>query len=145
MKYVNIKGYTDEKFRRITGVKRKTFEKMLEILRPKKTELTAKGGPKPKLNLEDALLATLEYLREYRTYAHIAASYDMSESSICRIIKWVEDTLIADGTFSLPGRKALVESGADIEVVIIDAAETPIQRPKKNKSSGTQVRKNVTP
>ena len=38
------------------------------------------------------LLAALEYLREYRTYAHIAASYGIAESNIYRGIKWVEDT-----------------------------------------------------
>jgi len=32
MKFENIKSYRDEEFRRITGVKRATFEKMLEIL-----------------------------------------------------------------------------------------------------------------
>ena len=53
MKYENISSYSEAKFRRITGVKRATFEKMLEILRPAKAELTAKGGPKPKLCLED--------------------------------------------------------------------------------------------
>ncbi|MCI5890317.1 MAG: IS5/IS1182 family transposase, partial [Lachnospira sp.] len=31
MKYEIIKEYSDKKFRRITGVKRATFEKMLEI------------------------------------------------------------------------------------------------------------------
>jgi uncharacterized Fe-S cluster-containing radical SAM superfamily protein len=101
-----MQGYTDEKFRRITGVKRTTFEKMLEILRPAKEKLTSKGGPKPKLNLENMLLAALEYLREYRTYVHVAASYGVSESSIYRIIKWVEDVLIKNGTFSLPGKKS---------------------------------------
>jgi hypothetical protein len=70
MKNENMQGYTEVAFRRITGVKRTTFDKMLEILRPAKEALTAKGGPKPKLSLEDMLLATLEYLREYRTYAH---------------------------------------------------------------------------
>ena len=134
MKYENIKEYPDIKFRRITGVKRKTFDKMLEILRPAKAKLTAKGGPKPKLELENMLLAALEYLREYRTYAHIAVSYGVSESNIYRIIKWVEDTLIADGEFSLPGRKVLQKSDADIEVVIIDATETPIERPKKTEA-----------
>ena len=111
----------------------------------KKAELTAEGGPKPKLGLEDMLLAALEYLREYRTYAHVAASYGISESSIYRIIRWVEDILIADGTFSLPGRKVLLESDTDIEVVLIDAVETPIERPKKDKDSGIQARKNATP
>lgn len=145
MKYENIKEYKDEKFRRITGVKRITFEKMLDILRPAKEALTSKGGPKPKLSLEDMLLATLEYLREYRTYAHVAASYGVSESSIFRIIKWVEDTLIKDGTFSLPGRKALLESDVEFEVILIDAAETPIERPKRGKNSGTPARKRDTP
>ena len=69
VKYENIQKHPDEQFRRISGVKRETFEKMLTILRPAKSELTSKGGQKPKLYLEDMLLATLEYLRECRTYA----------------------------------------------------------------------------
>jgi hypothetical protein len=32
MKYETLASYPDDKFRRITGVKRLTFEKMLEIL-----------------------------------------------------------------------------------------------------------------
>jgi len=50
VKYENIQDYLDEQFRRITGVKRTTFEKMLTILHPAKHELTSKGGPKPKLS-----------------------------------------------------------------------------------------------
>ncbi|KEI34785.1 mobile element protein ISFw11 [Francisella sp. W12-1067] len=41
--------------------------------------------------------------------------------------------LFKDGQFSLPGRKALLKSDVDYEVVLIDATETPIERPKKNK------------
>ena len=145
MKYENMKEYSDEKFRRITGVKRTTFEKMLEILRPCKENLSSKGGPKPKLSLEDMLLATLEYLREYRTYAHVAASYGVSESSIYRIIKWVEDTLIKDGAFSLPdGRKALLKSDVEFQVVLIDATETPVERPKRGRKTGIPGRKSDT-
>ena len=144
MKYENIRGYADEKFRRITGVRRSTFEKMLEILRPEKEKLTTRGGPKPKLVLEDMLLAALEYLREYRTYAHAAASYGVSESSIFRIIKWVEDTLIKDGMFSLPGRKALLKSDIEFEVVLIDATESPIERPKRGRKTGIPERKSGT-
>jgi len=144
MKYEHIKEYKDAKFRRITGVKRKTFEKMLEILGPAKEQLASRGGPKPKLCLEDTLLATLEYLREYRTYAHVAASYGISESTMYRIIKWVEDTLVKDGTFSLPGRKALLESDVEYTVVLMDATETPIERPKRGRRNGTLVRKSVT-
>ena len=49
-----------------------------------------------------------------------------------RIVHRVEDKLIKSRKFSLPGKKALVSSNAQWEVVIIDAGESPIERPKKN-------------
>ena len=135
MKYETLQSYSDEQFRRITGVKRATFEKMLEILRPKLKEKLSKGGRKPKLNLEEMLLAAHEYWREYRTYAHIAASYGIHESNMHRLIKWVEDVLIKDGTFSLPGKKALLKSDVEYEVVLVDVTESPVERPKRGKNS----------
>ena len=75
------------------------------------------------------LLMTLEYLREYRTYFHISRSYGVSESTAYKTIKWVEDTLIKHPDFSLPGRKTLLEKNYD--TVLIDATESPIERPKK--------------
>ena len=33
MKYEKIEGYTEDNFRRITGVKRETFKKMVEIVK----------------------------------------------------------------------------------------------------------------
>ena len=120
MKYEIIKEYSDKKFRRITGVKRATFEKMLEILKKAYAEKHRRRGRKPKLSIENQLLAALEYWREYRTYAHIAASYGIAESNIYRSIKWIENTLIKDGTFSLPGKKELLKSDTDYEVVLID-------------------------
>ena len=146
MKYENIKDYTDEKFRRICGMKRKTFEKALEILSAKYAEEHSqnvrKSGRKPKLCMEDKLLATLEYLREYRTMAHIAASYGIAESNIQRIIRWVEDTLVKDGTFSLPGKKALVRSDIEYEIVQIDVTESPVERPKRGRKTTIPGRKN---
>jgi hypothetical protein len=131
MKYEIIKSYSDEQFRRITGIKRTTFAKMLEILRPKLREKLSKGGRKPTLPVEEMLLAALEYWREYRTYAHIAASYGIHESNMHRLIKWVEDVLIKDGTFSLPGKKALLKSDVEYEMVLIDVTESPVERPKR--------------
>ena len=144
MKYEKTAEYTDTKFRRITGVKQGTFEKMAEILRKGYAEKHRRRGRKPKLSIEDLLLATLEYLREYRTYAHIAASYGIAESNIYRGIKWVEDTLIQDGTFSLPGRKAALKSDMEYEVVLVDATESPIERPKKSKNGTIPERKSST-
>ncbi len=144
MKYEIIAEYSDTQFRRITGVKRGTFQKMVEILQKAYDDKHRRRGRTPKLSIEDLLLATLEYLREYRTYAHIAASYGIAESNIYRGIKWVEDTLIQDGTFSLPGRKAPLKSDMEYEVILVDATESPIERPQKNKDDTTQGRKSGT-
>ena len=144
MKYETLQTYSDEKFRRITGVKRETFSKMIDILLVAENKKRSKGGAKPRLTVENMLLAALEYWREYRTYANIAVEFNLSESQIFRIVKWVEDVLIKDGTFSLPGKKALLKSDTEYEIILIDATESPIERPKKGKNYTTPERKNGT-
>jgi hypothetical protein len=145
MKYEMIADYSNTKFRRITGVKRTTFQKMVNILQGAYAEKHRRRGRTPKLSIEDLLLATLEYLREYRTYAHIAASYGIAESNIYRGIKWVENTLIQDGTFSLPGQKAPLKSDMEYEVILVDATESPIERPQKSKDGTIPGRKSAIP
>ena len=135
MRFEQIKGEAQEEFRRLTGIKRTTFDIMVTILREAEALLKNQGGKPNKLTIEERLLMALEYLREYRTYFHISRSYGISESACYRNIRWVEDTLIKDGAFSLPGRKALLKSDVEYELVLIDATETPIERPKKNKSA----------
>lgn len=80
----------------------------------------------------------LEYIREYRTYFHVSQSYGVSESTAYDTIKWIEDTLIKHPDFALPGRKALLKSDMEYDLILIDATETPIERPKKSKSITTQ-------
>jgi len=72
---------------------------------------------------------TLEYLREYRTYYHISQNYNMSESGAYKIIILMANTLIKSKEFSLPKRKELLENNNQIEVILVDATETPIERP----------------
>ena len=134
MKYNQIKDLKAEKFRRLTGVKGSTFIKMCQILEEAEKKKKAKGGRRNKLCLEDQLLIALEYMREYRTYFHIGKSYGVSESSTYKTVRWVEDTLIKHPDFALPGRKALLKSDIDYEIILIDATETPIERPKKDRS-----------
>jgi len=131
MKYDQIKEMDDEKFRRLTGVKGKTFRAMIDILKEADNEKRAKGGRKSKLSIEDQLLMALEYMREYRTYFHISKSYGVSESSSYKTIKWIEDTLVKHPTFALPGRKALLKSDMEYELILVDASESPCERPKK--------------
>jgi hypothetical protein len=131
MRYDNIKNYRAEIFRRLTGVKPATFSVMVEVLVKAYAVKHVRGGRSSKLSIADMLLATLGYLREYRTYAHIAADFGISGSNLFRAVRWVEDTLIKDGRFHLPGRKALVKSDVQYEVMLVDATKTPCERPKK--------------
>lgn len=144
MKFEQIKKLEEEKFRRLTGVKKATFNKMVDILQEAELKKKARGGRKNKLSIEDRLLMSLEYIREYRTYFHVSQSYGLSESTAYDTIKWIEDTLIKHPDFALPGRKALLKSDMEYEVVLIDATETPIERPKKDKKNTIQAKRSAT-
>jgi hypothetical protein len=76
----------------------------------------------------------LEYMREYRTYFHIAQGYGIGESGCYRNIRWVEDTLVKHPDFGLPGRKKFLKSDIEYETLVIDGAEAPRERPKKEKT-----------
>ena len=141
MRYEDIKEYANGKFKRMTGVKKETFKKMQKVL---ETEWREFGRPS-KLNRADQLLLTLMYWREYRTQFHIAGTYGISEATVCRTIQKVEKTLINSGEFKLPGKKKLQDSDTIIEVVIVDAAEQPIERPKKSKNNSTVAKRSDTP
>ena len=134
----------DEKFRRLTGVYPKTFVAMVEILKGTQIKKKAKGGRPNKLKIEDMLLMALEYWREYRTYFHIGVNYGLSESNTYQTIKWVENVLIKDGVFSLPGKKALLGEDTEIEIILSDATETPIERPKRGRKITTLEKRNDT-
>jgi hypothetical protein len=134
MKYEKLKDFSAEEFRRLTGIKKTSFDKIVGILTEAEREKKKAGGKPNKLIMEDRLLMMLEYLREYRTYFHVASSYGISESACYRIIKWIEDILIKHPDFSLPGRKALLKNDMNYEVMLVDATETPIERPKKNRN-----------
>jgi hypothetical protein len=133
----------EEKFRRLTGIKRGTFERILEILKEGERVQKARGGRPNHLSLENRLLMTLCYWREYRTYFHIALDFNVSESACFRNIAWVENCLVASKVFALPGRGCLQEA-ADGEI-LIDASESPIERPKKSRSAIIRERKSAIP
>jgi hypothetical protein len=86
MKFEQIKDESQERFRRLTGIKCTTFDVMKNILNEADTLLKSKRGKPNKLSIEDRLLMALEYIREYRTYFHISRTYQISESSCYRNI-----------------------------------------------------------
>lgn len=68
MKIINLSGIKDEEFLRLTGIKYSTFNKILKILKEAELKKFYRDGKPNKLLLEDRILMSLEYWREYRTY-----------------------------------------------------------------------------
>jgi hypothetical protein len=142
MRYEEIKNRSDKDFKRLTGVEHQTFKQMVSVL---EAEMPNFGRP-PKLSRADQLLMTLMYWREYRTQFHIAQAYGgVSEAAVCRTIQKVEGALSDSGQFKLPGKKALQPSDMVIEVIVVDATEQPIERPKKSNDATTAARRSDTP
>ena len=136
---------SDRQFKKLFGVTKCTFYKMLEILRVADAARHKFGGRPSRIPLENKLLWTLQYWREYRTMEHLAYEYGTVVSHIHDEIVWIENVLIQDGTFRLPGKQVLQHSDSPYQTVAVDATEHPIERPKKNKKIGTAARKNNIP
>ena len=141
MKYETVKLLKNSDFKRLTGVHHSTFEKMLKVVQ---TSLRNFGRP-PKLSRADQLLMTLMYWREYRTEFHIGIDYGVSEATVCRTIMKIEHVLLASGQFTLPSKRTLLEECSSEELVIIDATEQAIERPKKNKKNTIVERRSIIP
>ncbi len=140
MRYETLKLLKEADFKRCTGVPRRVFELMLAVV---ESGLREFGRP-PSLSRADQLLMTLMYWREYRTEFHIGLTYGVSESTVCRTIQKIENVLFQSKQFHLPGKKVLA-GDTPFEIVLVDATEQPIERPKKNRNATTVVKRNVTP
>ena len=136
---------SDAGFKRYTGIHKATFNAMLEAMQQHEATKRKSGRPSD-LSLESQILLALIYWREYRTLYHIGMDFGIHESSASRIVHKVENVLISSGQFDLPRKLPRGEpDDTNWSAVIIDATETPIERPKKTKATTTAARKNNTP
>ena len=132
-------------FKRYTGIHKATFREMLAAMQQHEAQKTKSGRPSV-LSLEEQILLALTYWREYRTLYHISTDFGIHESSASRIIRKVEDILIDSGRFELPKKlPSRVDDDMNWSVVIVDATEAPIERPKKTKETTIAARRNNTP
>jgi len=134
MKFEALQNLSEADFRTLTGFKRKMFDDMVSVLRDADAAKMKRGGRPHKNSIEDRLLMSCQYWREYRSYLHIGVDFGVSKGVVCDTIRWVEDVLIQSGKFRLPGKKVLREPNIEYQIVVIDASESPICRPKKTGS-----------
>lgn len=59
------------------------------------------------------------YWREYRTEFHVGLTYGVSEATVCRTIKKIEDVLIKSKQFHLPGKKVLQSSSLSESIELL--------------------------
>ena len=135
-KYERAMELTDKQFKLLVGVSKETALQMIAMLVEAYKAKHKRRGRHSKLTIEMMLMMTLEYWRQYITFFELGFEYGVAESTSHDIVVWVEDTLIKSGKFSLPGKKALLEDN-EIEIVLVDVTESPVERPKKNRSNGT--------
>jgi hypothetical protein len=145
MFWKNIKYSAPKDFKRATGVEMKTFKLMVHAVRMHDEKGIKKKGNKRshpfKLCMEDRILMMLMYYREYRTQYHIGRTYGLHESNVCKNIKRTENILKKCKQFKLPGKAQLSGTNHRFEVIVVDATESPIERPKKNSTFTIRGRK----
>jgi hypothetical protein len=125
--HIWLKKLNKKQFKRLVGVTFKVYKLMVAVLEEYEARKTA--GGKSKLSPEDKVLMTLQYLRDYPSLLRLAIDWGIHESTAQRMVTKTEERLLQSKDFDLPGRKTLKENHWDI--VIIDVAETPMERPKK--------------
>ena len=142
MRYAEVMRLRSWDFVRLVGVSVDVYQIMVEAVEQQSRPF----GRPPKLTLPDQVLLCLMYWREYRTLAAIGFSYGVSETTAWRIVRRVENALLASGRFKLPGKKALHSSQLKNALILLDATEVPVQRPqgKKNRRDSTPARRIAT-
>lgn len=131
MRYEKAKKLKDTEFKRLCGVKKETFLEMCETVQAVENQKTS--GRTGNLSVENQVLLTLTFWREYRTMFHLGQDWGLHESNVSRLVRRIEDILIKSKKFSLPGKRRLLEA-AGLTYTIVDVTEMMIERPKKNKS-----------
>ncbi|UQN08514.1 transposase family protein [Deinococcus sp. QL22] len=133
-----------KQFRRRTGVYPETFAEMEEVLTLREGRKKKSGRPAA-LSVAEQLLMTLEFWREYRTFAHLGDDWGVHETTVHRTVERVEAALIASAQFQMPRKRVFQEAQLVYSIARVDASEVPCERPKKSSAAGTAARKNAIP
>ena len=119
--------------RRICGVKHEKFEKITKQLKPawravQKRKQVA-GRPYGVGDLREHLLLLLIYYRTYTTHLFLAQIFKVDETTICRAIRRIAP--LAARFLKIRPEKLLSEN--DLQLLIVDATEQRIERPKNQR------------
>jgi hypothetical protein len=119
-------------FNRLFGVSVSQFDEFLLKIEPQWEKQVIHCYKRPgryyKLELADMLLMLMLYYRSYITQMFVGFLFGIDDSRVCRIIQKLETILAKE--MALTKTKHL--SQEEVESLIIDATEQPIERPSRN-------------
>jgi len=127
--YQKYQGFDDAKFRRMVGVSKEQFVKILVLFKDYVSINWSKRGRPGNFTLEDKLLLTFRYLRDYPTFIVLSNEFGISEGYTQKIFTRVSNSLVK--IFKLPNLESLQD--IELQTVIIDVSEQETERPKKTK------------
>jgi hypothetical protein len=133
-----------EQFRRRTGVYPEIFAEMETVLAQREGRKKKAGRPAA-LSVAEQLLLTLEFWREYRTFAYLGDDWGVHDDGVHRTVGRVEAALIASAQFQLPRKRVVQEAQLVYSIRAVDASEVPCERPEKSRAAGTATRKSGIP
>lgn len=119
-------------FQKVTGLTPLQFQELLHKITPNWRRKLAKkkksGRPCKVKNLSNQLLCLLFYYRTYTTQYFLGFWFRVNETTICRTIKRLEPILKQIMTL----KKKQEISELELETILVDCTEQPIQRPSRN-------------
>ncbi len=118
-------------FTRLVGVNYGAFQIILEkltlqIARFKAEKPIRQRGKKSSLSIEDQLLLTLIYLRQYHTFLQLGEMFSISESYAQKRYEFISSQLLK--VLDVPNQKTLEKEDL---TVLMDVTEQPLERPEK--------------
>lgn len=132
--YQRYKMKNNVQFTRLVGVNHATFSVILEKLKIQIDSFKAENrvrqrGRKSSLLIEDQLLLTMIYLRQYHTFLQLADMFSISESYAQKRYTFISKMLMK--ALDIPNDKALT---SDNLTLVIDVTEQQIERPIKKQA-----------
>jgi hypothetical protein len=127
---------SDENFVRTVGLWLAKFQYLVELLKgyiqsQKHRFPLTQSGLNSKLSMENQLLLTLLYLRNYPTVIQLGLHFGISESYSNKIYHKISAIRVT--ILPVKSRQALFEE--PLETLIVDVTEPPIERPNKGQKA----------
>ena len=135
-----------EELKRDIGISLENFYEVVLLIKNQIKELHKKNpnrtkGVKSSLSIEDKTLLTLYYLRHYPTFANLGDTFSISESYANKIYHSILNIMVK--TLHVNTSKQLLDK--EIDTIVIDVSEQPIERPvKKQKENYSGKKKRHT-